>query len=355
MEIEGSVWLHGMICIRYSMSYVYYRISGCVSCMIFSYHHTGGLWEPHQVSNTPQDQILKWSKYTYELYKDLYTSVHASDAGIQQLYVHNLFSRESEDPYWKDVPSFYRRLQRDDLIGMGICQKYVSGFMFLSYVAEPRYFLHWMENQLKRDGVEFKQQKLTPDDVKSLVSSDTFDAVVMCTGLGSMELLDDKEMYPIRGQVLKVKAPWMKSSWTFDDIYYLIPNKDLLVVGGTEDEHQWGTTAMLQDSENIVNGVCEAFPALRDAYVEHTMVGLRPCRSSVRLESTTCTPDSSAAISSGMTDLNISGDSKIVLSSAKRPLVVYCYGVGGCGFTIGPGLAHDAVENHIKPHLYPEA
>lgn len=37
-------------------------------------------------------------------------------------------------------------------------------------------------------------------------------AIVNCTGLGSLDLKDvhDTDIYPIRGQVLVLKAPWIK-------------------------------------------------------------------------------------------------------------------------------------------------
>ena len=34
---------------------------------------------------------------------------------------------------------------------------------------------------------------------------DKYDVVVNCAGLGNYELLNDKKMYPVRGQVLRVR------------------------------------------------------------------------------------------------------------------------------------------------------
>jgi hypothetical protein len=63
-------------------------------------------------------------------------------------------------------------------------------------------------------------------------------------------------------------------------------------------------------------------------------VGLRPGRTVLRLES------------------------NILSRATQHPeedpaelLVVHCYGLGGSGFTLGPGLAQDVVLNHVIPFL----
>ena len=37
-----------------------------------------------------------------------------------------------------------------------------------------------------------------------------FSAVANCTGLGAARLFGDTEMYPVRGHVIRVRAPWIK-------------------------------------------------------------------------------------------------------------------------------------------------
>ena len=38
----------------------------------------------------------------------------------------------------------------------------------------------------------------------------SFSVVANCTGLGAVRLFGDKEMYPVRGHVIRVRAPWIK-------------------------------------------------------------------------------------------------------------------------------------------------
>lgn len=56
-------------------------------------------------------------------------------------------------------------------------------------------------------------------------------AVVVCTGIGTRFLggVEDKTMYPIRGQTVLVRAPWIKEGRTFASedgtLAYIIPRR----------------------------------------------------------------------------------------------------------------------------------
>lgn len=69
--------------------------------------------------------------------------------------------------------------------------------------------------------------------------------IVNCTGLGSLILGDVKDdaLYPTRGQLCVIRAPWMKYGKTFTGkgtTSYTIPRSSgLVVVGGTRDTDDW--------------------------------------------------------------------------------------------------------------------
>jgi hypothetical protein len=97
-------------------------------------------------------------------------------------------------------------------------------------------------------------------------------------------------------------------------------------------------------------------------------VGLRPCRSAVRLQgeiiSHIVQPDPNLVETFRSDSVDESGgDISNLIINAYAPdgatlmdgvqtLVVHCYGVGGGGYTIGPGLAKDAVESIVGPYLF---
>lgn len=69
-------------------------------------------------------------------------------------------------------------------------------------------------------GVRFERKKITLFE-----ELQTFDLIINCSGLGAQQLTCDGTLVPIRGQVMRVKAPWifdviMDDS---DDGNYIIP------------------------------------------------------------------------------------------------------------------------------------
>lgn len=190
-----------------------------------------------------------------------------------------------------------------------------------------------------------------------------YDVVINCTGLGAFGTDSDSEMFPIRGQVLRVHAPWIKSSCSFGDSY-VIPNIDSVVVGGTAQKGNWSTAVSEEDSQLIIAGVCEVFPSLRGAKVLGTFAGLRPCRPEVRLDSEVIHSQPLSLTVTQVWEHNkflwlikfivllVRASHQHLDKHPSQPqLLVRCYGLGGSGYSIGPGVAYDAVQNHIRPFV----
>ena len=93
-----------------------------------------------------------------------------------------------------------------------------------------------------------------------------FDIIINCTGLGSYQFMCDNHMYPIRGQVIRVKAPWMKSIWFWKNSY-IIPNIDNIVLGGTADRNEWDTTPSLHQTKRIIDDISILFPTFQNATI----------------------------------------------------------------------------------------
>ena len=85
--------------------------------------------------------------------------------------------------------------------------------------------------------------------------------MINCTGLGAGSLIGkENEVVPIRGQVLRVKAPFMNNVFLFGSSY-IIPNVKSVVLGGTGQKGIWDTTPSETDSQKILKDICEVFPA----------------------------------------------------------------------------------------------
>nr|WP_280372714.1 FAD-dependent oxidoreductase [Nocardia abscessus] len=143
------------------------------------------------------------------------------------------------------------------------------------------------------------------------------DVVVNCAGLRAAELVGDPEVYPIRGQIVRVTNPGLSVS-VRDEAHplgraYVHPRANDCVLGGSLDTGEWDTTPNLDLTRSILRRCRELAPALADSEVLETVVGLRPGRREVRVElDTTALP--------GIP-------------------VVHNYGHGGSGITIGHGCA----------------
>ena len=168
---------------------------------------------------------------------------------------------------------------------MGLPAKYVKGFTFGTLVIEQKYYLKYLMDELTKTGsVRFEQRRVnsleellapsvsSSSDAAGIATTGNYDAVINCTGLGAFGVVDDKEMYPIRGQVLRVKAPWMKSVWGFGSSY-IIPNVDTVVLGGTTQKGNWNANVSIEDTKCILEGVCAVFPSLRDAPIVSHLFG----------------------------------------------------------------------------------
>jgi glycine/D-amino acid oxidase-like deaminating enzyme len=236
---------------------------------------SGGLWEPYQISGTPDELVNKWGLVSFNHFLKLYYSVHAKEAGTQLMNAYSLYTEEEclnlNEPSWKDIVFNFKVMTTSEIRRMMLPERFVKAFSFSTIVVDQKYYMQYLTNILKKGGVEFIQRKLNSLDE---LDHETFDAIVNCTGLGSAKLLDDSEMYPIRGQVLRVKylfknslnieirwihisyyrAPWMKNVM-FWEKSYIIPNIDTVVLGGTADKGEWDTSPSLKCTERILNDI----------------------------------------------------------------------------------------------------
>lgn len=153
-------------------------------------------------------------------------------------------------------------------------------------------------------------------------SATDYEAVFNCTGLGAQKLCNDIKVVPMRGQIVKVHAPWVKTAFYADYDTYILPGLNgNVTLGGTRQYDSYNIQIDKFDSLSIRERCESLLPSLANAPVVCESVGLRPYRSSVRVESEL------------VTDLN-----------GKSLLIIHNYGHGGYGVTSAPGTAIAAVD-----------
>jgi glycine/D-amino acid oxidase-like deaminating enzyme len=89
------------------------------------------------------------------------------------------------------------------------------------------------------------------------------EAVVLnCTGLGSRELVGDRDLIPIKGQ-LSVLLPQPEIDYTvLQDHNYMFPRRDGIVLGGTFERDQWDLTPDREAEKRVIEGHQRIFAPL---------------------------------------------------------------------------------------------
>ncbi|KAF8068674.1 FAD dependent oxidoreductase [Lyophyllum atratum] len=186
--------------------------------------------------------------------------------------------------------------------------------------------------------------------------NETLIAIVNCTGLGSLKLKDveDTDMYPIRGQVVVLKAPWIKEGRTNQmgklgggeggERTYIIPRRSgEVIIGGTREVDDWMTEPRPETSLDIKRRALSLFPELApessralgripvpedlDPIVLREVVGFRPARK---------------------TGLRLERGKDIILGSdpanQRRILILHNIGHSGAGWQSCWGCAEEIVK-----------
>jgi D-amino-acid oxidase len=180
---------------------------------------------------------------------------------------------------------------------------------FLAPRVEPARFLPWISARLRA--------RLERRPVREL-AAEPGDAIVNCTGLGARELAADDHLVPLLGQIVITGCGEVDRTVALTDerdpgaIFYLIPRRDELVLGGCTVPWPPGVPPEVDPARTT--RIVEQARALGLAVgpVRDVRAGLRPFRPLVRLE-----------------------------RDARDPRVIHNYGHGGAGFTMCRGCAEE--------------
>jgi D-amino-acid oxidase len=127
----------------------------------------------------------------------------------------------------------------------------------------------------------------TVTEIKPLLEE--YPLVVNCTGVGAAALVPDPLVYPIRGQIIRIRKPdKLKPEIihynTASNTTYIVPRSGDCILGGTYEDGNWSLEPNMETAQSIIQR-CSAFnPALRQAEIMEHKVGLRPGRTFLRLE-----------------------------------------------------------------------
>lgn len=264
-------------------------------------------WHPYRIE--PIERASVWAGASYQVFVELArdpASGVALHPGIE------LFPTAIPDPPWASAVQGFRHARPDELrLGRA------HGIVFDAPVIETPIYLPWLLARVRARGVEVIERRLDSLDA-ALARADT---VVDATGLGARELVGDRELFAVRGQIVIVEQIGLDRVWLDEHdeagTTYVIPRSRDIVLGGVADEHDERLSVDPDQSEAIVRRCVALVPELAGARRLGVKVGLRPCRSSVRLE------------------LELRPDGR---------RVVHDYGHGGAGVTASWGCADEVTR-----------
>lgn len=222
----------------------------------------------------------QWIRDGWEHFSSLALSESSGPAGIAITPSFMLSRTEIKDPLYKDVVFTFHQLSGDEMKKMGFDKHFSYGYLVTTIVITTKLYLAWLLKRFLQNGGKVEKRRVT--DMKEFRG--ICGIVVNCSATGSRQLFGDKTINPNRGQLLRVRAPWINYCIYTDADAYIIPNQDLVAVGGSRDQNNYDTTINGKESKDILERCCKICPSLKGAEVDNVWAGLRPIRSPLRIE-----------------------------------------------------------------------
>uniref|UniRef100_A0A914XCA6 FAD dependent oxidoreductase domain-containing protein n=1 Tax=Plectus sambesii TaxID=2011161 RepID=A0A914XCA6_9BILA len=272
-----------------------------------------GIIRPYADADPRKELMIKWVANTYERVEKMALSTPEFGATVISGYDLDV---APVDPkvVWRDCLKGYRHVPKRELQDLGFYDFFQHGVFYTTFSLESSRYLPPLLKQFQQYGGKVRRQKLS--SLQDL--NEKYDVIVNCSGLGAGQLVNDELMRPVRGQIVRLDAPHIKHFYMFGDDHYVIPNSNTVVAGGTHQYDDWSTTIRAEDTNQVLSANFKYLPALKKSKIVKEVCGLRPGRSSVRLER------------------------EHLMIGEKATPVVHNYGHSGAGVSLHWGCAMDA-------------
>ncbi|XP_056152118.1 D-aspartate oxidase [Lampris incognitus] len=268
-----------------------------------------------QFPDVPLERQRRWFRDSFDHLLAVAESKHSPEAGVLLTSGWQIFKEVPHEkrPFWSEFVLGFRLMTDRELKRF---PDHKFGHAFTTIKCECSSYLPWLEKRFRKAGGLVEKKKL--NSLREL--SKSFDIIANCAGLGSKTLVGDPQVYPVRGQVLKVRAPWLQHFIRVaDGKTYIYPGMHSVTIGGTRQADDWRLEVDGGDTQSILERCSQLEPSLKEAEVVGEWVGLRPSRRNPRVEK------------------------EMVQMNGRSVPVVHNYGHGGCGVTLAWGTALDAL------------
>ncbi|WP_445528578.1 FAD-dependent oxidoreductase [Streptomyces cyslabdanicus] len=266
----------------------------------------GAMWDPYLVE--PARRVEAWSRVTLSVLKALSAE---ADTGVRVLDGTHESTVPCPMPAW------------GSLVEASVCAPgelrpgFVTGWRYRAPVVDMPRYLHYLARRFERAGGHLRRHRYgTLEEALGEAP-----VVVNCSGVGARSLAADPAVEAVRGQLVVVENPGLRSFFADDtpgaeELVYIYPHSDAVVLGGTAGSGNWDLRPDAAAAREIVRRCVAVEPSLAGARILGHRVGLRPVRSEVRLAE----------------------------EAREDTLLVHNYGHGGAGVTLSWGCAREVAE-----------
>ena len=278
----------------------------------FSPHTTsdvaGAVWLPYKIADAPR--VRRWAATTFREYKKL---KQVTDGGVSFTELLELFAEKTADPWWKEAVDSFSHAGPAEL---------PAGFRDAYRVRVPLIdtpvYMKYLTERFRTSGGRLECRNLNAlGDI-----SDRYPLMVNCSGVWARYLAKDSRVFPIRGEVLRIRRPRGLTDTVLvhesgEEIVYIVPRGEDCILGGVAQENNWSLDPDPRAPRKILDRCRRVAPAIGSPMVLEHKVGLRPGRERVRLEREAFPPDR---------------------------CLIHNYGHAGSGFTLAWGCADEVVD-----------
>jgi D-amino-acid oxidase len=268
------------------------------------------VWYPYKAY--PAERVTAWGEYALRRFKQIQAD---PASGVFLTHVLELRPAPSPDPWWTPAVEDFRHAAVEELP-----PGYPDGFLFEAPVIDTNVYMDYLMRTFQARGGQLARRAVS-DLAEAFAACDT---VVNCSGLGARELVGDRDLRPARGQAIRVRPNGFRRVLIDEEgpnsLAYIVPRTRDIVLGGTFEEGAESTEIDSETTGAILRrcaALAPIFSAITAEDILQVVCGLRPVRSTVRVEAERIAP---------------------------ARLLIHNYGHGGAGITLSWGCAAEVVK-----------
>jgi len=270
-------------------------------------NHLGAFWWPNP-DGSGDERLTKWGLESFDFLKEL-----DDEAGVVNRKIISLAREPHKQPPWVNLVHGCRPASSDELT-----KELQHGFVIESApVIDPFVHLHWLLKKLKALGVTIESRKIA----NFQEALEKYRVVVNCTGFGAKELCQDKALYLVYEQMVKIRGiigDDVLVVWDTPQNTYVIPQGFYTMLGGTYSVD--AAQAMPEEQEVMAiiarsNALSPSFRITKEDIIRLSRKP-HPRRAGVRLE----------------------------LEKIDGSCVIHNYGQGSSGYSVAYGCAGEVVR-----------